>query len=441
MENFKNFLIMGYGKSGQAVAHYLIKKRKKIVIYDKNAQIFNKNAQNGVKFSKIMRYKFIDSADMVVVSPSISVFNKYIVYAKKTGKKVISELEFGYLINKRKKIIGITGTNGKTTTTMLVRDMLKEKCSCEAFGNIGTPLTSAYGQKLDYISLEVSSFQLELIDAFKPKIAVILNIDVDHLDRHKTIENYISVKLNIVKNARSSTILVLNADDKVISENDDLLKGNKYYFSKTKIVKGIYIKNNKIYLNINQKPQQIAKISDFNLPFNIIDDVLASILVGYLCKVDKKSILKALSKFKLAPYRMETKVINGIKIINDSKGTNIHSTVSALRGQNNVILLLGGEDKGLNFSPIFKQNVSGVKQIICFGKTANNIYETAKKCNFNSVLQEKNCKSAVFSALNMAKSGDTILFSPACSSFDEFSSYAERGKFFDEIVNNFFKTC
>ena len=442
------YLIMGFGRSGQAALNWLISSNKKAVVYDKNidkiiksAVFSTKNQQNNVKFVKKLQKRDIKNAKSVIISPSFSIFNKNVAYALSLGKKVISELEFGYLINSKPKYVAITGTNGKTTTTMLINQMLKTKYRCDAYGNIGKPLTEAAKENLDYIALEVSSFQLEAIDKFKPNIFAIINIDADHLDRHKTLENYILTKYKIFANCSSVDIGIINADDPVFEKYKLNTKAKLFYFSKTKEVEGAYLKNNNIYVDLNNKTMQIAKISDFCLPFNIIDDVLVAVLVAKLCKVSNKNIIAVLKSFVLAPYRAEAKIINGIKIINDSKGTNIHSAICALKGLKNVILLLGGEDKGLDFVPLFKQNLSDIKCIYCFGKTATKINKTAKRFNFKHIFQEKNCKTAVFNALSMAKEGDVVLFSPACSSFDEFSSYAERGKVFDEIVNKFFTNC
>ena len=393
---------------------------------------------NNIKFIKKLQKRYVLAARSVIISPSISIYNKYVVLAKSLNKQVISELEFGYLLNKKAKMVAITGTNGKTTTTMLINQMLKTKYKCGAYGNIGEPLTNARSLHYDYLSVEVSSFQLEAIERLKPNISVVLNIDADHLDRHKTLNNYINAKLNLLKNNDENSITILNADDANIMANAKNIKGRVLYFSQTKCLSGVFLENGVIWLNLNNKLSQIAKLNSFNLPNNITDDILAAILVAKLCKVSNKNIIGVLNNFKLAPYRATTKTINGIKIINDSKGTNIHSTLSALYGQQNVILLLGGVDKKLDFSPIFK-NAKTIKQIICFGETAKQIAKTAKNCKNLAVLQEKNCKNAVLSALTMAKAGDTILFSPACSSFDEFSSYLERGQFFDNLVNNYFK--
>ena len=447
MKNY-DYLIMGFGKSGQSVLKFIIKTGKSAIVYDENmdkikqSAVFSGfNTQNNLKFIKKLQKVHIDSIKTIIISPSISIFNKNINYAKSVGKEIIGELEFGYLINKKPKYVAITGTNGKTTTTMLINQMLQTKYKCGAYGNIGVPLTSAATEHLNYIALEVSSFQLESIKKFKPNIFAILNIDADHLDRHKTIENYIKMKYRIFENCTSSDIGIINADDNVFKSFPIKTLARLLYFSKSKEVEGVYLKDGLVIANLNNKKQQIVKISDFNLPFNITDDILAAILIAKLCKIPNNNIKNVLYNFKLAPYRAAEKIINGIKIINDSKSTNIHSTINAIENQTNVILLLGGEDKQLSFKPLFRAKNAGIKQVICFGKTAHKIYQDAKKCKLSAIIKQKNCKNAVLCALNMAKPGDTILFSPACSSFDEFTSYKERGKFFDEVVNKFFTNC
>lgn len=431
--DYKKILIMGYGKSGQAVED-IIKKLGKVSyqIYDKGKGI------NGGKYTSKLSKKFIRKFDLLVVSPSISVYNKYITYAERIGIKVIGELEFGYWFTES-PVIAITGTNGKTTTTSLINDIASKKFLSGAFGNIGIPLSEAHNTKLDYLVCEVSSFQLETTCMFTPYISVLLNIAEDHLDRHKNIENYIKCKLGLLKNCTENSLIVLNADDKIIMERTEGIKAKKYYFSMYEKVKGVYINNGKIYANLGNKTEKIIDLDEISNVNNIIQDILASILVGLLLKVDKESIVEAIKNFKVKSHRLEfVATHNNITYIDDSKSTNIHSTLNGLRVvKDKVVLLLGGEDKKLNFSPIFEQYLDKINLIVAFGKTRKKIYKTSQKYAFEKIEVAKTFTEAVKIACESAVENNIVLLSPACSSFDEFSSYAERGEIFAKVVRKY----
>lgn len=431
--DYKNILIMGYGKSGQAVEN-IIKKLGNVSyqIYDKGKRI------NGGKYTSKLSKKFVRKFDLLVVSPGISVFNKYILYAEKIGIKVIGELEFGYWFTSS-PVIAITGTNGKTTTTSLVNDIVSKKYSSGAFGNIGVPLSDAHNIKLDYLVCEVSSFQLETTCMFTPYISVILNIAEDHLDRHKNMENYIKCKLGLLKNCTEKSLIILNADDKIIMERTSGIKAKKYYISMYEKVKGVYIHNGKIYASLNNKPERLLDVDEVSHLSSVLQDILASILVGLLLKVDKEAILEAIKNFKVKSHRLELVAEhNNITYIDDSKSTNIHSTLNGLSVvKDKVVLLLGGEDKNLSFSPIFEQYKDRIVMVVAFGKTRKKIFKTGQKFGFENIKVVKTFVDAVKTACEGATENNIVLLSPACSSFDEFSSYAERGETFAKVVRKY----
>lgn len=427
--DYKNILIMGYGKSGQSVESVLKKFNSvNYTIYDSGKKI--KGGNYCYKLSK----KFIRQFDLIVVSPGISAFNKYIVYAERCGIKVIGELEFGYWFT-QSPVVAITGTNGKTTTTRLVNDIISTTFSSGAFGNIGEPLTNAFGKEMDYLVCEVSSFQLETTYMFKPYISVILNIAEDHLDRHKNMDNYIKCKIGLLKNCTEKSLMVLNADDKIIMERTENIKARKYYISEFNKVKGVYIHDEKIYVNIS-KPEMVMKIEEIENLYGITQNVLASILIGYLLKIDKDKIITAIKSFKLSPHRLESVAVkDNIKYIDDSKSTNVHSTLHALRCvKDKVVLLLGGLDKDLDFKPIFKEYGNKIDMIVAFGGARKKIINTASKFGFSNIKSCKYFREAVNLAYESAGEGNVVLLSPGCASFDEFSSYAERGEEFSKII-------
>lgn len=426
--DYKNILIMGYGKSGKSVEEIVKKLQVDYKIYDADKKIMGGNYLN--KLSK----KIVKDFDLLVLSPGISIYNKYVMYAEKIGIKVVGELEFGYWFT-ASPILAITGTNGKTTTTRLLRDIVATTYKTDAYGNIGDPLSSAYNFDLDYMVCEVSSFQLESTYSFKPYIATILNIAEDHLDRHKNFENYINCKLGLLKNCTEKSLVVLNADDKIIMNRTQNLKAKKYYISKFGKVKGVYYLDGKIYCNITSN-QVFMTMENYDRFLPIIDDLLAAILISQLLKIDKEKVIDAISKFQVSAHRLQlVHNENGVEYIDDSKSTNIHSTLNALSAtEKSVVLLLGGVDKNLNFSKIFSAYGDRIKKVFAFGDARKKIMKFAKKSAFENISSHKLFYDAVKSAYNYAKDGDIVLLSPACASFDEFTSYAERGEAFVKII-------
>lgn len=431
--DYKNILIMGYGKSGQAVERVLKKLNDiEYKIYDKN-----KGLNGGNYISKLSK-KVIREFDLIVVSPGISVYNKYLVYAERIGIKIIGELEFGYWFTDS-PVIAVTGTNGKTTTTRLINKIIKSTYHSSAFGNIGEPLTDAYDKPLDYLVTEVSSFQLETTCMFKPYISVLLNIAEDHLDRHKTFENYINAKLGLIKNCTEKSIAVLNADDKIIMERTENIKLRKYFISQYRKVKGVYIDDGVIYSNMGGKVEKILDLDDIENLFGVLQDVLASILVGLLLKIDKEKIIEEIKNFKVSPHRLEIVAKkHNVTYIDDSKSTNVHSAVHALKCvKENVVLLLGGQNKNLNFDIIFGEFKDSLCCVVAFGRCRKKVLKSAKSMGYENVKVCRYFKDAVRVACDSAKDGNVVLLSPACASFDEFKSYEERGDYFAKLVKGY----
>lgn len=430
--DYKKVLIMGYGKSGKAVEKVLKKINVEYLIYDVNHKV------SGGGYCYKLNKKIIESIDLIVVSPGIDIKNKYIVMAEKMGIKVIGELEFGYWFTDS-PVIAITGTNGKTTTTKLVNEILSTKFLSGAFGNIGDPLSNAYNKNLNYLVCEVSSFQLESTYSFKPYISVILNIAEDHLDRHKSFEEYINYKISLLKNCTEKSIVILNADDKIIMERTQSLVAKKYYVSMYNKVKGVYVKDGKIFSNIGNKTTEIIDIEELSGQEFILEDIMVGILIGLLLKVDTDNIISTLKTFKTDPHRMEdVEIHGGIRYINDSKSTNVHSSLNALKNlEGNVILLLGGLYKNISFDEIFSKYSNKLKMVVAYGNARKQILKCAKKYSFQNIHSEKTFYDAVKYACEIAKEQSTVLLSPACSSFDEFKNYEERGERFSTLVKEF----
>ena len=419
----KRVLVYGMGISGQSACKLLHNKGACVSVYD------DEN-----RFSNIFNYvkePLLEKFDLVVVSPGIKVIgNPIITHFLVTGTLVISELDLGFLFAKG-KIVGITGTNGKTTVTCLTNEIFKtagyESYAC---GNIGLPLSSAIekGDKMAVYVCETSNFQLELSKYYSPIVAVVLNLAQDHLDRHGNYSEYIRVKSKILSHKRNQRV-VLNFDDELVRTL--IINKKVTFFSKKILNKGVFIKNNAIYHN----KTKIISLSDIPLfGEKNIENVMASVAIATIFKIKPAVIKKAIISFRAPSHRLEyLGQVNGADVFDDSKATNISSAVSAINslGENGLVILLGGQNKDFKFDEIFNKKLN-FDEILCFGQCGAEIYECAKSYGYSPLLFPT-MKSATYYAKNNAESGQKILLSPACASFDCFKNYAERGEKFCEI--------
>lgn len=425
-------LIAGSGKSGRSAYDYLKNKG-----YD--VDFFKDEVLNSkIKLDEFEKDRLFDGLSFIVVSPGIDLDLDLLKEAKKRQIKIIGELELG-AVNTKGDIIAVTGTNGKTTTVSLIKFILKDYESTVFLGgNIGVPLTSfcELTKKQDVTILECSSYQLETVKNFHAHIACILNFSVDHLKRHKTMEKYIWCKNKIVKNQTADDYLILNFDNELLMKNKPKTKAKVFYFSTKKKVFGCYIKNSCIYFNDNENDEKLLSLKNIKLiGEHNISNILASCLVVYLL-TKNKDILKNVYQFEGVPHRIEyVEKINNIAFYNDSKATNIDSTIVATRSfKNKINLILGGSDKGYGFDELFKKLPQNIKNIAVFGETKQKIAFFAKKHNFKNIYICDSLKSATKLCFDKSKSNDIVLLSPACASFDCFSNYEERGNVFKKIV-------
>ena len=379
------------------------------------------------------------NCDLIVVSPGVPSDSKIILEAAKRGLKIISEIELAFNYCKG-KIIAITGTNGKTTTTALCEHVFNE-CGIKTYaaGNIGLAFSEIVHdvKENEVVSLEVSSFQLDLIDKFKPKIGMILNITPDHLNRYNNkYENYISSKLRIYKNQDKDDYLILNKDNETTVKSLTEPKSKILYFSlKEEIDNGCYCSNDNIYYKENGKELFKCSLKDINLKgehnyANAMSVIIAAKIMG----LDNNKIKKALGSFQGVEHRLEfVREINGVKYINDSKATNIDSVWYALRSFNNpIFLILGGQDKGNDYNQIKDLVLEKVKKIYAIGSSADKIFDF-----FHSIVKveiQPSMEAAVASSNSEARENDIVLLSPACASFDMFQNYEHRGIVFKEAV-------
>lgn len=444
----KNILIVGLAKTGISTIKYLSKLGANIIVNDIKKEedlkeiLCELKSINNIKYILGYHPENIDNIDLVVVSPGVPLDLDFILKIKNKKIDLIGEVELSYRINNNPYIIGITGTNGKTTTTSLTYEIFKKGMK-DAYkvGNIGNPIidTVETVNKDSVLIAELSSFQLESINSFRPNISVILNITEDHLNRHKTMENYINAKFNIFKNQTKDDFVILNYDDFSIRELESKINSNIIYFStKEKLDRGIYLEEDNIIINLDKKINLINKNKLTLKGEHNIQNAMASILISYIYGIDISDIKYVLENFSGVEHRQELVAdIKGIKFINDSKATNPDSTIKALNSYNEkIILILGGMDKGTNFDEVLEVAKKNVKGLILLGETKDKINSIAIKKGFTNIKIVNNMNEAVLNSYKMAEKGDIVLLSPACASWDMYKSFEVRGKDFKENVYN-----
>lgn len=385
----------------------------------------------------------LEKVDLVVVSPGVPLTKRYILFAHKRGIEVIGELELAYRFCGSKNIVAITGTNGKTTTTTLVGRILQEAYDdVVVCGNIGVPFIDCIeNASADTIFvIEVSSFQLETIKYFKPKVACILNITPDHLNRHVNMENYIKAKMRIFENVDEEGFTVLNMDNSITRDLVGDAKGTVIAFSKNKLEEknSVFVDGDYIYYNFCGKAEKVMNKNDIFIPGkHNLENALAAIACVLPFAIEPNVLEKVLKEFKGVEHRIEfVREINGIKFYNDSKGTNTDASSKALNAFNSpIILIAGGYDKGESFERFAKLISQKVKKVFLLGQTKEKIAKDLKKIGYFNFEFVEDLKEAVLKSYKDAKEGDIILLSPACASWDMFENYEQRGRLFKQYVN------
>ncbi len=432
------------GKSGESSLELLSKFKAFCYCYDDNKEklkTFENLHDCNLVFD--LDEEIIKIMDFVILSPGISIFSEVVKLAKLYGVEVISELELGTCLTKG-RIIGITGTNGKTTTCSLIHHILKKSNKPSVLcGNVGDPITqNIMPYKCNYV-VEMSSFQLESLNHLKPDIAVITNITPNHLDRHLTFENYIEAKCNILKNISKHSNIILNYDDNVLRKLDlRHVECNITWVSIKEEIEGYFVKNSKVYFKQNNKTKYICNISDVKLvgEHNVLN-VLIAVAVCKALKIKNSKIEEAVNSFLPLKHRLQfVKNVNGIDFVNDSKSTSPDSTITAIKSYSKkpTILILGGSDKDTNFDYLANKIVQSksIKKVVICGQTAKKIISSLKKYKFENFVDIKDFEDAIYYCYKNACYGDTVLLSPACASFDKFTCFEERGERFIEVVKN-----
>ena len=445
-------IVLGAGISGIAASKLLIKNEIEVLLFDNNPEIsvdkIKKSIYGKVKFKVLL--ETIDDEDLkdvnlCVISPGFPKTNTEYQKIIKKRIPVISELELGYLYGKG-DMCAITGSNGKTTTVELTGKIMKKKYGddVEVVGNVGTAICErvlANGNKKKKYVIECSSFQLEDIVKFKPHIATILNFSPDHLDRYENFVDYINAKLNIAINMDSNDILILNYEDQILRDlvlQRNMFKSKVVFFSsKRTLTEGFYLYDDSIFYKDKTKTIKLVNTNELKLiGCHNYENVMAAMAISYYMGVSFVDIVDACKEFTGLEHRIEfVREKNGVRYYNDSKGTNPDAAIKAIDAmKGKTILIAGGRDKGIDYGDFIMKVKEKVRYLILIGEAKKKIAYKAKSLNYNSVIFADTLEEAVDIANSYSNAGDNILLSPACSSFDMFKSYKERGEKFKEKV-------
>ena len=444
-------LIIGAARSGVASAEYLLSIGKQIVISDMNTKLAEDvETQLGHASVSYVWGKQPDVAalqpELIVMSPGVPLSIPPVVKARELGIPVISEPELAFRYSDV-PFVAITGTNGKTTTTTLTAFLLeKEGRKVVAGGNIGLPLISQCPQMSanDIVVAEMSSFQLESVDSFCPKVAVVMNLTPDHLDRHKTMEAYAAAKANIFKNQGPEEYLLLNKDDAIVAAMAAGAKSRVYYFSQQEILEeGIWLEDgNLVYrLDKNGAPQVLIPAAEIGIVgSHNWQNAMAASLAALLMGQQPEIIAERLRAFKGVAHRMEpVATIDGVLYVNDSKGTNPDSTEKALGsyGKRPIVLIAGGRNKGSDMAVLVPLMRAHCRGVVLVGEATGDFIDAFERTGYTAYVCADSFEDAVAKAREMAQSGDVVLLSPACASWDMFDNFEQRGDLFKELVKDY----
>jgi len=443
----KNVLVFGTGISGIGAAVLLEKIQAKPILYDENDNIKIEEVRDrlpGESKAEIIIGKLPDSIierlDLVILSPGVPTDLPLVQRIRKTKVPIWGEVELAYA-NSKGCVLAITGTNGKTTTTSLLGEILKHhQESVFIVGNIGTPYTQAVlNMTKDSVTVaEISSFQLETINTFRPKVSAILNITPDHLNRHHTMEEYIKVKENIAKNQTGNDVCVLNYEDEILREFGKTLRAQVLFFSSMRTLdKGIYLNGSIIEYNDGETITVICDTKELKLPGrHNHENVMAAAAMALVYGVPPEEVRFAVKRFTAVEHRIEyVKTVNGVDYYNDSKGTNPDAAIKGIQAMDRPTLLIGGGyDKDSDYEEWIRSFKGKVKYLILIGETREKIAKAAKKCGFTDIVLADTLEEAVHICAGRAAINDAVLLSPACASWDMFPSYEVRGQMFKEYV-------
>ena len=428
--------IIGYSRTGKAVAKFVSRKGAVVKISDSNAsRKLEAELNQHSYFYEIGKnsFTFLKDSDLVVVSPGVPSDAPVIRRLREERIPILSEIELASYFT-ASKIIGITGSNGKSTVTSLIYDILTfANKKCTLCGNIGFPFIDYVEENVDYHVVELSNFQLENTYNFKPYISILLNITPDHLNRYKDFNEYAEAKFKIFANQTKNEHAILNYDDEFISRNVYRINSSKLFFSCNKDAAQIRMKNSSIFFNNEYilDVENIPLIGTHN-----IENTMAAIGVAKLLDINNQDIVNSIKSFKGLEHRMEfIDEIQGVKFINDSKATNVDAAYRAIESISEpLIVILGGRDKRGDFTVLNKVLKKKAKGVVLIGEAVEKI-RSQLDSDIN-IFESPSLKEAIRMGYDMAGAGDTIILTPACASFDMYKNFEERGKDFKMAVKN-----
>ena len=444
----KKVLVFGLGISGIGAAGLLEEQGAEEVLYDGNEKLKEEEIRNKLKDGSRAQIiigafpeELLDSLDIVILSPGVPADLPLVNQMRERGILITGEVELAFESGKG-DVLAITGTNGKTTTTALLGEIMKNyQDDVFVVGNIGNPYTTAAGKMNDgsITVAEMSSFQLETILDFRPKVSAILNFTPDHLNRHHTMEAYVNAKKNIAKNQTEDDYCILNYEDKLTREFGENIKAQVLYFSsRRKLEKGIYLADGRIIYR-DEEVTELCDIKELNLlGLHNYENVMAAAAMAFVYGVPAEIVRKSVKAFKGVEHRIEyVTEKNGVAYYNDSKGTNPDAAIKGIQAMNRpTVLIGGGYDKDSVYTEWINSFEGKVKRLVLVGATKEKIARDARTCGFYDYVFADTFEEAVLEAAKAAKPGDAVLLSPACASWGMFPNYEVRGEKFKEIVNS-----
>lgn len=450
MKSGEKCLVIGSGISGVGSAALLEHIGAEVVLYDSNEKLTAQDMRGklapdskAVCIAGKLPQEVIDAAETVVLSPGVPVDTPLVEELRAKGADIIGEIELGYRLEKG-RVIAVTGTNGKTTTTTLMGEIMKAHLGERKVfivGNIGNPYTSeCLKTEADTVTVgEISSFQLETMKAFHPVVSAILNITPDHLNRHHTMEAYVKAKENITANQTKKDVCVLNYENEYTRDFGARCPARVVYFSSARELKdGYWLKGDKIMKSEGGSAGEVLDIHrDMNLVGTCnVENIMAALAISEAVGVSRETVLKVIREFKAVEHRIEfVDTKGGVDYYNDSKGTNPDAAIQGIRAMSKpTVLIGGGYDKQSDFDEWIESFEGKVKWLVLIGQTREKIADCARKHGFENIRFADTYEECLRLCTELAQNGDAVLLSPACASWGMFPNYEERGRIFKEYV-------